>query len=94
MYAGTTAYFALRIQHISTDVAAVYSNGVLLYSDLRSCYAMSLTTTPGVDTVTCDTMSDFGLFAPPSRIDTQFCAGTAALTINVGRYMRLVRSDT
>ncbi|TBU55042.1 hypothetical protein BD310DRAFT_1041390 [Dichomitus squalens] len=80
MYAGTTVYFALRIRHLVTDATAVYSNVLLLYSDLRACSSGAVA--PGADTPACDAMADFGLFAAPSRIDSQFCAGTAALTVN------------
>ncbi|KAM5545667.1 hypothetical protein V8D89_000705 [Ganoderma adspersum] len=78
MYAGTTVYFALRIRNLSHDVAAVYTNVVSLFIDLQACYLTSV----GGSTQQCSTTQDLSDLAGPSDLPPQYCAGTAALTIN------------
>lgn len=79
MYAGTTVYFALRIRNLSHDTAAVYTNVVSLFIDIQACYL----NTVGGSTQQCSTTQDLSDLAGPSDLPPQYCAGTAALTINV-----------
>ena len=92
MYAGTAVYFALRIRNLSHDMAAVYTNVVALFIDLQACYLNSV----GGSTQQCSGTQDTSDLAGPSDLPPQYCAGTAALTINVGIlcpfFLRFLRS--
>ncbi|PIL34709.1 hypothetical protein GSI_03490 [Ganoderma sinense ZZ0214-1] len=81
MYAGTTVYFALRLRNLSHDAAATFTNAVALFSDLQSCYLASIGATVSNSTQ-CTTSQDLSDLAGPSDLPPQYCAGTAALTIN------------
>ena len=84
MYAGTTVYFALRVRNLSHDTAAVYSNVVSLFIDLQACYLTSAAGgAGGTGSTQCPSLQDVSDLAGPSDLPPQYCAGTAALTINV-----------
>ncbi len=83
MYAGTTVYFALRVRNLSHDMAAVYTNVVSLFLDVQACYISSIAQTGSSTNSTCPGLQDVSDLAGPSHLPPQYCAGTAALTINV-----------
>ncbi|KAI1782903.1 hypothetical protein LXA43DRAFT_386233 [Ganoderma leucocontextum] len=82
MYAGTTIYFALRIRNLSHDMAAVYSNVISLLIDLQACYVSSVAPSEAGLASTCPSTQDVSDLVGPSDLPPQYCAGTAALTIN------------
>ncbi|PIL34714.1 hypothetical protein GSI_03495 [Ganoderma sinense ZZ0214-1] len=87
MYAWTTVYFARRIRNLSHDAAATFTNAVALFSDLQSCYLTSAAAgaVSNSTQTQCTTSQDPSDLAGSSDLPPQYCAGTAALTINVGR---------
>ena len=86
LYAGTAAYFALRVRNLSHDVAATFANIGALFTDIQACYLGSLAGAGAGGTggaTQCTTSQGLGDLVGPSDLPPQYCVGTAALTVNV-----------
>ena len=71
-------------------MAAVYSNVASLFVDLQACYFTSVAG-GGTGSTTCPSLQDVSDLAGPSDLPPQYCAGTAALTINVSPLLCLFK---